>query len=116
MISDRQIKIAKWLLRIGLAFVFIYAAVEIHFHPENFLKYVPLFVSHAVPVNTFLPVFGIGEIILSLWVLSGWHGRVASMICFLILVAIIVPNMAYFSVLFRNVAVALGALALFVLE
>ena len=116
MTSKNQIKAAKWLLRIGLAFVFIYAAVEILVNPENFLKYVPSFVTHTVLVDSFLPTFAIGEIVLSFWILSGWRGRMASMICFLILVAIILPNLSYFSILFRNVAIALGALALFALE
>ena len=114
--SIKLIKFTKFFLRLGLAFVFIYAAVEIHFSPENFLKYVQEWMSNLVPVERFLPIFGIAEIILALILLFGKLGRWPAFLSFFILCAITIPNLQYFNVLFRNVAIAGSALALFCLE
>lgn len=108
--------LAKFFLRIGLAFVFVYAAVEIYFHPANFLKYVPHEITDLMPVDLFLLVFGVVEIILAVWLLSGWKGQYPSLISFLMMVGIIVLNPEYFQILFRNVAIGFGSLALVVLE
>lgn len=116
MDNEKFINHAKIFLRIGLAFVFVYAAVEIHYNPDNFLRYVPPFVSDLFPIEKFLPVFGIGEILLAIWLISGKWGRYSAIISFLLLCAITIPNYAFFTTLFRNVAIATGALALFCLE
>jgi hypothetical protein len=116
MDSIKLIRLAKFFLRLGLAFVFVYAAVEIHFNPDNFLRYVPAFVTTQMDITQFLPLFGGAEILLSVWLLSGKWGRASSMISFLLLCAITIPNYAFFTTLFRNVAIASGALSLFCLE
>ena len=109
-------KLAKWFLRIGLAFVFVYASVEIHIHPDNFLKYIPDFVFNLIPVQLFLPVFGVAEVGLAVWLLSGWKGHYPSLLSVLMIVGITAFNMEYFQILFRNVAIGFGGLALVVLE
>jgi len=108
--------LAKFFLRAGLAFVLVYASVEIYYRPDNFLKYVPPFVLQMISMDLFLPIFGVVEIILALWLLSGWKGQYPSMLAVMMMVGIVVFNMDYFQILFRNVAIGFGALALFVLE
>ncbi len=96
----------------GLVFVFIYAALEMFFIPDSMIKYVPAMVSSIVPIDLFLQFFGGFEILLAFWLLSGWWSRVAAWIAFIILVLITVTNVAFFPVLFRNVAISCAALAL----
>ena len=108
--------IAKWLLRIGLAFVFIYASVEIYIHPDNFLKYIPKFMLDVLPIDLFLSSFGVLEVALAVWLLTGWKGEYPSFLSLLLIVGIVVFNMQHFQILFRNVAIGFGALALTVLE
>lgn len=103
------------MLRIGLAFVYLYAAIEIHINPAGFMKYVPSQMS-IIPTDLFLLVFGIFEVLLTLWLLSGKRTEYAGMISFLLMAGIIFPNMAYFDVLFRNVAIAFASLALVALD
>ena len=109
-------RLAKWFLRVGLAFVFVYASMEVYIHPDNFLKYVPKLVISTIPINVFLPIFGISEIVLAIWLLSGWKGQYPSLLSVLMIIGIVVFNIEHFQVLFRNVAIGFGGLALVVLE
>jgi uncharacterized membrane protein YphA (DoxX/SURF4 family) len=108
--------VATYLLRVGLSFVLLYASVEVYIHPANFLKYVPKFIFDIIPQQLFLDVFAVAEIILSVWLLSGWKGKYPALISVLLMVGIIAFNTEYFQILFRNVAIAFGGLALVALE
>jgi hypothetical protein len=109
-------EVAKWLLRIGLAFVFIYASVEIYLNPHNFIKYIPSSILNMFPLHLFLHSFGVIEVGLAFWLLSGWKGVYPSLISVAMIVGIVIFNMEHFQVLFRNVAIGFGGLALLVLE
>jgi uncharacterized membrane protein YphA (DoxX/SURF4 family) len=115
-IKQININVARWFIRFGLAFVYGYAAVEIYLHPANFMKYIPPTVQSMVPTDLFLLVFGIFEILLVLWLLSGKKTEYAGFISFLLMVGIIIPNTEYFNVLFRNVSIALSSIALTALD
>jgi uncharacterized membrane protein YphA (DoxX/SURF4 family) len=103
-------------LRIGLATVFAYAAYEAFLVPVNFLKYIPGFVQTIISPDLFLPVFGTMELILVVWLLVGWRVRYAAIAAFFLMAAIVTFNPAYFSILFRNIAIGFAALALALLE
>lgn len=109
-------KLAILFLRVGLAFVLVYATVEIYIHPENFLKYIPKVVLTMLPVSLFLDLLGVGEVVLACWLLSGWKGQYASFLTVLMMVGIVACNMEHFQILFRNVAIAFGGLSLIMLE
>ncbi len=114
--SQSQIVKAKWLLRVGLAFVYGYASIEVYINPINFLKYIPPSVVQIVPLNIFLTLFSIFEILLTLWLLSGKKTEYAAIISAFLMLAIIIPNTEFFSVLFRNVAIGFASLALAMLD
>lgn len=107
---------AKLLLRVGLAFAFLYAAIAAFVEPENWLGYLPTYVS-----NFFLPltrefilrVFSSFEIVLSLWLLWGKRLKIAALVSFITLAVITLLNLAVFDVVFRDVSIALAALALY---
>jgi uncharacterized membrane protein YphA (DoxX/SURF4 family) len=113
---DKKIFFAKWLLRAGLAFVFAYAAYESFMTPDAFFRYIPDFMQSLIPTNIFLPLFGTAEIILVVWLLSDWKVKYASLIAFALMLGIVFFNFEYFNILFRNVAIASAALALYSLE
>jgi uncharacterized membrane protein YphA (DoxX/SURF4 family) len=69
--STRTIVIASMLLRLGLAFVFSYAAIKLLIDPEHMLGFVPAFIFQLVPADVFMYMFATFEIGLSLWLLSG---------------------------------------------
>ncbi len=109
-------KLAVWFLRVGLAFVFAYASYEICVNPTNFLKYTPSFIFNFVPENVFLYTFGVAEIALAAWLLTGWKPEYSSIVSVMLMVGIIVFNPEHFQILFRNVAIGFGGLALLSLE
>lgn len=109
-------ELAKWLLRFGLAFVFVYATIEIYINPQNFLKYTPKSVLTYVPLDFFLNAFGVVELAVAVWLVSGWKGEYPALLSFMMMVGIVAFNMEHFQVLFRNVAIAFGSLALVCLE
>lgn len=105
------------LLRIGVAIAFIYPPVSAWFNADSWLGYFPGFV-----VGTFglfgttvlLHAFGVFEIIIGLWILSGKHILVPSTLATLTLTLIILFNINQMDVLFRDISIALMSLALVV--
>lgn len=102
-------------LRAGLAFALLYPPYAALGDPVSWASYFPDFV-RAVPVDliVLLYAFGIIEVALALWILSGWRIRVPAALAALVLVAIVAVNLAEFEVLFRDLAIAAMALALVV--
>ena len=100
------------LLRGGLAFVFAYAAVSGVVEPSRFEHYVPTFVRDSVGPVFFLGCFAAYEILLALALLTRRYAHVASLLGALTLLSIVVLNLNEFDVLFRNIAIACGALVL----
>ncbi len=116
VVGSRKIEMAKWCLRIGFCFIYLYAAIESQLNPDNFLKYIPEMVKNLINPSTFLLTFSVFEIFLASWFLSGIKTKYAGIISFFLMTLIIFPNFVYFSVLFRNVSIAMASLALVFLE
>ncbi len=103
--------LAAWLLRGGLAFVFVYACIAGLIDQQAFATYLPGFFP-APLIDIFVPLFAVFELALAVALVRGRHTFAASLIAALTLVAIVVLNPAKFAVLFRNVAIVCAALAL----
>ena len=114
--QHRAQHLASFLLRLGLAFVLCYAAIAMHYMPSTFTKYVPFSVQHIIPLSLFLPLLGILEVSLSIWLLSGWYVTYPAVITALMMILIVIFNPQYFSVLFRNISIFFSALALAVMD
>lgn len=69
-----------------------------------------------IPDAVLLHSFGALEILLALWVLSGWKIRIPSMIMALMLLGIVMFNLTQFQVVFRDLSIMGLALALAVME
>lgn len=104
------------ILRVALALSLLYPAIVGFINPLNWIGYFPSFLLNSSSGNLFLIVFGIFEIILALWILSGWKIIHSSSIAFVLLILIVLLNLSQFIILFRDVSIALSALALIVLH
>ena len=100
-----------WLLRAGLAFVFLYAAAASFRNPTTFARYFPSFLPSRLTIDL-LPVFSAFELLLALSLMTPRFTYVASLLATIVLVGIVAANLDAFEVLFRNVAIACAALAL----
>lgn len=119
-----RVSSSEWLLRIAVAFAFAYPAIDEIFDPASWLGYFPHFILATydaligVPLKlsevVLLHTFGLFEVALALWVLIGTRVRIPAVIMALVLFAIVGFNLdpSNFSVLFRDVSIALAALAL----
>jgi len=103
---------APVFLRLGLATVFIYAAVSSTLNPNEWIGYLPhVLIDHFSP-TVLLKFFSIYELSLAAWLLSGVYVRYAGLLCAATLVGIITSNFSLFAISFRDIGLAFAALAL----
>jgi uncharacterized membrane protein YphA (DoxX/SURF4 family) len=107
-----QNRTANLLLRIGVAFAFLYPPINALIDPYSWIGYFPKFLHGVLPDMVLLHGFGVVEVLLALWVLSGKKIFWPSLIATLMLVAIVFFNLPNFQVLFRDIAIAFMSAAL----
>lgn len=100
------------LLRFGLAFVFLYAAVSGFINPGVWVGWLPEFVR----TNFVLSLFGAMEITVAVWLVSGRQTFWAGLVSGLMLLGIIIFNPQAMIVVFRDIGLALAAFALAILS
>ena len=105
-------KLASLLLRLGLAFSFFYAAISAFINPTSWIGFLPEFLRG----GGMLTAFSISEIILGLWLLSGWKTFYSSVLSAIVIAGITVFNFGSFDIVFRDVSILLMAIALAVLS
>lgn len=110
---DLSFFIPELLLRVAVALSFLYPPIDALFSPNDWIGYFPRFIS-TIPFDThlFLHGFGLIEVGLAVWILSGRRVRIPALICAALLFAIVIFNMSQLQILFRDISIALAALAL----
>jgi len=111
----KNYKLALFLLRLGIASVFLYAAIAAYLEPQNWIGYIPQFFRNIFPANVLLMLFGAYQIILSLWLLWGKKIFWASLLSILTFIAIIIANIWSLDIVFRDIAILFAAFSLAVL-
>jgi uncharacterized membrane protein YphA (DoxX/SURF4 family) len=109
--------IANLILRVGVAFAFLYPPLDAIKNPDSWIGYFPNFITDGatmlhVPELLVLHGFGVIEVIIALWILSGWNIRIPALVAAVMLIAIVAFNAEQFPVLFRDLAIAAVALSL----
>ncbi|MAJ97618.1 MAG: hypothetical protein CMI56_03340 [Parcubacteria group bacterium] len=110
--------VSERILRLALAFAFIYPAVSAWFNPYAWVGYFPPAVLDIAGSNdiVLLHVFGVTEILIGLWLIFGkkiiWPSTIAS----LYLIGIVVFNLNQMDVIFRDISILAIALALIAQE
>ena len=105
-----------FFIRIGLAFVFIFAALSAFFNPQAWIGYVPSFVTNFVTRAFFLFFHDVINLALGIWLLSGKKTFWAAVVSCIVLAGIIITNLGAFLVTFRDVGLFFAAVALAVLS
>lgn len=100
------------LLRIGIAVVFLYAAVAATLQPFNWIGYIPPVLRAIFPADLLLMGFSGFQVLLALWVLSGWKTLYAASLAAITFVAILVVNIGQIDIVFRDIAIFFAAVAL----
>ena len=94
------------ILRLGLAFAFFYPAISAVFNPFSWIGYFPHFLRGIVPDPVLLYSFGTVEVVIALWILSGWKIFWPSGAAALMLLAIVSFDLSEFQVVFRDLSIA----------
>jgi cobalamin biosynthesis protein CobD/CbiB len=100
------------LLRLALALAFIYPPISAHFAPYDWIGYFPSFMRNIVSDQTLLGAWGILELVIGVWILSGKRIFIPSVLAAVLLVSIVLFNPSQFEVVFRDLSIAFVALAL----
>ncbi len=100
------------LLRFGLAFVFAYAAIGSLVNPDEWIGYLPSQLTEHLSATLLIKFFGVYELLLAVWLLSGVYVRYAALLCAATLGGIIVSNLGILIVTFRDIGLLFAALAL----
>jgi len=108
--DNRQI--TPLLLRIGLATMFLYAAISSFLDPREWVGYLPAMLTSRFDAETVLRFFSVYELILATWLLSGVYVRYAALLCAATLAGIVVTNFSLFAISFRDIGLIFAALAL----
>lgn len=103
---------ASLVLRAGLSFAFLYPPWNALSNPDSWLGYFPAFTRGVVPDPVLLHGFGVMEVVIAVWILSGWRIFWPSTAATLLLLTIVVFDFSNFEVVFRDISIAAIGIAL----
>lgn len=109
--------LAVWLLRIGLALVFVYAGEQSLAHPQEWIGYLPKFALDHFDAHLMLKGLAVSQLLLAGWLLIGKYLKLAAGASALMLLGVIFANFGPgLYVTFRDVGLLLMAVALIFAE
>jgi hypothetical protein len=100
------------LMRIAIAFAFLYPPFDSYFHPYSWISFFPPFMLGHVSDGMLLFGWGAIEAIIAVWILSGKKIFIPSLAATILLLAIVVFNLSMFEIVFRDISLALVAATL----
>lgn len=100
------------LLRIGVAFPFLYVALNSLFSPNLWTSFVPTFITNLIPVQFFMAGLLVMHFVLVLWLLSGFMVEYACLIVVIFMSGIIIFDFSALTIVFRDISILFAALAL----
>ncbi|HSX33285.1 MAG TPA: hypothetical protein VLF91_03040 [Candidatus Saccharimonadales bacterium] len=113
---DDKIRYASLVLRVGLAFVFLYAAISALLHPLVWIGYVPNMVAKVVDPKAVLNLMSVIQIGVAAWLIFGKAVRYAGALAVLLLGGIILGNLNNLVITFRDIGLLLAAIAVVLLD
>jgi len=106
---------AAFFLQGGLAFVLLYAAVSALQEPSAWISYIPAFTTSLIPAALSLILISYFQIILAIWLVSGFYTRYAALVAAALIFGLVLFNLNTLIITFRDIGLVLAALALFFL-
>lgn len=107
---------AALLLRVGLAAVFAYAAIDAFREPNAWISFVPPFMAKFVSLKVALDAMSVGQLILAAALVWGRYLRFTASIAAAMLLGIIVLNINTLLITFRDVGLLFAAVALIFMD
>lgn len=101
--------------RFGIGFAFLYAAISGFLNPNAWIGFLPNFLTFIASKELLLPIFGVYEILLALWLFANKQIYYAAIVSAATMFGIIVFNLGSLDIIFRDVAIFFSAIALIIL-
>lgn len=122
LLSNSRRIAPEWPLRIGLGFMYIYSGISLIRNPVEWVGFLPPWfagvVGSLMPLNTYLLIQGLGELMIALiflgWFLPRWLVRLGTAVAAIEMVGIVLLAGVDF-ITFRDLGLLGGTLALFLL-
>ena len=114
--SQKKNILISFLLRSGLAIVFLYAGISSFLNPTSWIGFVPNFIELIIPKEIFLIIFSAYEILLGTGLLFDYKTFTLAILSSVTLFLILFVNIMNLEILFRDIAILFMALALIALE
>lgn len=109
-------KTASLLIRIGLAAVFVYAAIDAFIEPGAWISYVPMFSNSFINTKLALDLLSVFQIFLAIWLIVGKYIKISALIAAAMLGGIMIFNIPTLLITFRDIGLVFAAIALLFLE
>jgi hypothetical protein len=110
--SMQNPKLVLLFLKISIISVFLYAAVFATIQPENWIWYIPQFLRDMFPEKLLLMGFSAYQLLLCVWIASGWKAFYAGLLAPITFLGIIAANIGAPDVVFRDFAIFFASIAL----
>ena len=112
----KKLEKVSLILRLALAFSFIYVAIASFITPQNWVGFLPDFLlGNFITYGFYLLGFSLYEFLLGLWLLSNKQTYYASILSSITLALITITNLSQIDIIFRDVSLFLASIALVVL-
>src|SRR5690349_11056953 len=85
---------AATCLRVGLAFVFLYASIAGLRNPAAWEPFLPALLTDHISPDLLLKFFDLLQLVIVVWLISGWQVRYAAALSALMLAGITITNLA----------------------
>lgn len=108
--------IASVLIRVGLASVFAYAAIDAFREPNAWISFVPEFTTKFVKAKVSLDAISVVQLVLAAWLLWGKYIKYAVALAVALLGGILIFNGSTFLVTFRDIGLITASIALIFLQ
>lgn len=104
------------LLRVAVAFAFVYAAISGFLNPTAWVGYFPPFLQQLGPVHWVMASWGIMELLLAAAILFLRDVYYPALIAAALLIGVVVFNWGAMDIVFRDIPIALASVALALLS
>jgi uncharacterized membrane protein len=101
-----------YMLRVGVAFSFLYASISGFLEPTSWVGFLPQFATKIMAGETILMIFGVVEILVALGLLFMKNPFYLAVLSALMLLGIVVFNIPQMDILFRDIPIVLMAVAI----
>ena len=108
--------LASFILRVALAVPFLFVAIDATLQPDAWIGFVPFFLRNIFPEALLLGAHSLMNLVLGVWLLSGWRTRYAAVLSALVLLTVIVTNLPSLDIIFRDIGLLLAAVSLALLH